>query len=102
MIQTVKNYKKLINEIPELISKADYKSNYFMKILGLTRPTYYRKLREKTFTTQEVELITKALFPKEAFLEEIKEDLKKAEQQIKKGEVVSHEEVMAHFEKKYL
>jgi len=102
MIQVVTNYKNLLGELQDLISKTDYKASYFIKLLNLKRPTYYRKLKENSFTVNEVETLTKALYPREAFLEEIKESVVIAKDQIKKGEVIAHETVMANFEQKYL
>jgi len=102
MIQVVSDYKNLLGELPNLISQTDYKASYFIKLLNLKRPTYYRKLKNNSFTVDEVEVLTKALYPREAFLEEIKESVRIAKDQIKNGEVMAHETVMANFEKKYL
>lgn len=102
MIQVVNDYKNLIKNIPALITKTDYKASYFIKLLNLKRPTYYRKLKDNTFTVNEVETLTKALYPREAFLEEIKQSVSAAKEQVKNGEVVDHETVMANFENKYL
>jgi len=98
----VKNYKKLVLELPVLIANTDYKASYFIKLLNLKRPTYYRKLKENSFNIHEVEILTKALYPREAFLEEIKQSVEDAKEQVKNGEVLDHQTVMASFEKKYL
>ena len=102
VIQLVKNYKKLVLELPVLIANTDYKASYFIKLLNLKRPTYYRKLKENSFNIHEVEILTKALYPREAFLEEIKQSVEDAKEQVKNGEVLDHQTVMASFEKKYL
>ena len=51
MIQLVQKYNTYLRSIPELISKTHYKAAYFQKILGLKRPTYYRKLRYNAFNS---------------------------------------------------
>ena len=102
MIQVVQEYYKYTQLIPHLISKTDYKSSYFIKLLGLKAPTYYRKLRDNAFTSGEVFTLTKALFPKEAYLEEIKADLKMSREDIKSGRVVEHSKVIESIRKDYL
>ena len=102
MIQVVNNYKNLLGELPALITQTDYKASYFIKLLNLKRPTYYRKLKYNSFTVDEVEILTKALYPREAFLVEIKESVVEAKNQIKNGEVMDHETVISNYEKKYL
>ena len=102
MIQVVKNYKKLVLDLPVLIANADYKASYFIKLLNLKRPTYYRKLKENSFNIHEVEILTKALYPREAFLDEIKLSVADAKEEVKNGDVMDHQTVMERFEKKYL
>ena len=102
MIQVVKEYNNYIQNLPELINKTDYKASYFIKLLGLKAPTYYRKLRENAFSIDEVNKLTTELYPKEAFLEEIKRDLKISHDDLKNGRVVEHQEVMKQLTEKYL
>ena len=73
-----------------------------MKELNLSEPTYYRKLKTKTFSINEVKIITDLLFQKEAFLAELKNDLKEAKRDIENGNVKSHETVMKELTEKYL
>ena len=102
MIQVVKEYNNYIQNLPELINKTDYKASYFIKLLGLKAPTYYRKLRENAFSIEEVYKLTTELYPKEAFLEEIKRDLKISDDDLNNGRVVEHKEVMKQLTEKYL
>ena len=102
MIQVVKEYNNYIQNLPELINKTDYKASYFIKLLGLKAPTYYRKLRENAFSIDEVNKLTTELYPKEAFLEEIKRDLKISDDDLNNGRVVEHKEVMKQLTEKYL
>lgn len=86
MISTVIEFKKYRDSIPQLIQNSDYKTGYFINLLGLKTPTYYRKLKENSFSVEEIELLTKALFPKEALLMELQD----AEDDYKKGNVKEH------------
>ena len=64
MIDLIREYKNHLDNIPNLIEKSDYKTSYFLKHLNLKPATYYRKLRLKSFTTSEIEILTKLLRPK--------------------------------------
>tara|TARA_B110000967_G_scaffold57864_1_gene59311 strand:+ start:270 stop:554 length:285 start_codon:yes stop_codon:yes gene_type:complete len=89
-----------MQSIPSLITKTDYKASYFIKLLDLKAPTYYRKLRDNAFTTDEVFTLTKALFPKEAFKEELLASLSKGRDDFKNGNVISSEEVRKEMREK--
>jgi len=102
MIQVVKEFQNYALNIGDFIDKSNYKTKYFVETLGLSKPTFYRKLREHTFTINEIGKISEILFPKEAYLYEIKEDLRQANLDIKKGRVVDHDEVMKNLKSKYL
>ncbi|KUJ62361.1 hypothetical protein AR687_07825 [Flavobacteriaceae bacterium CRH] len=84
MIEIVENYENYINELPELIGKSYYKAEFFMQKLGLKHATYYRKLKLKNFTHQEVKLITALLFPEEILMQEFQ----KSEDDIKAGRTI--------------
>ena len=62
MIKLVEDYKQYIDTIPQLILESNYNSAYFVLLLDLKPATYYRKLKQNSFTTDEIELITYALF----------------------------------------
>lgn len=102
MITLVKKYNTYIEKLPELIENSDYKLDYYIKNLNVSKPTMYRKLREKAFTISEISILTRLLFPKEAYLEEITIDLEKSKEDIKNGRVVEHSEVMKAIRKDYL
>ncbi len=75
---------------------------YFVEILGLSKLIFYIKLREHTFTIDEIAKMGEVLFSKEAYLFQIQEDLKLAKSDIEKGRVVDHETIMADIKKRYL
>ncbi|MFW0735756.1 hypothetical protein [Flavobacterium sp. N502536] len=88
MIEIVENYENYINSLPELIGKSYYKAEFFMQKLGLKHATYYRKLKSKNFTHQEVKLITAILFPEEILIQEFQ----KSEENIKAGRTIDYSE----------
>ncbi len=100
MIEIVLKYKNYLDELPELLSKSKYKMEYFIEKLNISTPTFYRKLREKKFTINEVELLSKELHPEEyyeiKFMQELEESIKLAE----RGEVKSNKEVLEEMHKK--
>jgi len=86
MIEIVENYENYIDSLPELINKSYYKAEFFMQKLGLKHATYYRKLKSKNFTHQEVKLITVLLFPEEVLIQEFQ----KSEEDIKAGRTIDY------------
>ena len=100
MINIVEEYKNYIEILPNLISNADYKSQYFIKKLALKPATYYRKLRENSFTINEVMNLTTLLFPKEAYKKELMQSLEKGREDVKNGKTMTSEEVRLQMRKK--
>ncbi|WP_346985353.1 hypothetical protein [Chryseobacterium sp. POE27] len=98
MINTVLEFKKYRDSIPQLIQNSDYKTGYFINLLGLKTPTYYRKLKENSFSVEEIELLTKALYPKEALLMELQD----AEDDYAKGNVKEHEKFTEELRQEFL
>jgi len=97
MIEIVENYENYVNNLPELIGKSYYKAEFFMQKLGLKHATYYRKLRSRSFTHQEVKLITTLLFPEEILMQEFQ----KSEEDIKAGRIVDYSDFKEKLRTKY-
>ena len=100
MITIVKDYNNYIERIPELIEKSDYKLDYYIKNLNISKPTMYRKLREKAFSTTEITLLTKLLFPKEVYKQELLDMIEQGREDIKQGKTMTSEEVRMEMRKK--
>lgn len=98
MIEIVQNYENYIDSLPELIGKSYYKAEFFMQKLSLKHATYYRKLKLKSFTHQEVKLITSLLFPEEILMQE----LQKSEEDIKAGRTINFEDFKQKLRAKYI
>ncbi|MHC0445264.1 hypothetical protein ACWA1F_07625 [Flavobacterium sp. 3-218] len=97
MIEMVESYEKYVDSLPELINKSYFKAEFFMQKLGLKHATYYRKLRSKTFTHQEVKLITTLLFPEEILIQQ----LQKGEEDIKAGRTIDFQDFKNELRAKY-
>lgn len=65
MIKVVEEYEKYLNDLPSLIKKSYYKPEFFRLKMNLSEATYYRKIRNNSFSLEEVKLITHLLFSDE-------------------------------------
>jgi hypothetical protein len=97
MIDTIENYENYVNNLPELLSKSYYKAEFFMEKLGLKHATYYRKLRMKIFSTQEVKIITMLLYPEELLMK----GLQKSENDILEGRIIKFADFKEELGRKY-
>lgn len=101
MISLVKKYNSYVESLPKLIENSDYKLEFFVKKLDISKPTLYRKLRAHAFTAQEVEVLTKLLFPKETMRQEMLEGIEQGRRDYKEGRTMTSEEVRESIKHKY-
>jgi hypothetical protein len=94
MIQEILTYRNLVNSIDDLINKSPFKKNYIIEQIGIPSPTFYRKLKTLTFTTDEMLQIAKILSPEEYYLMELKESIKAGKLDYKEGRFTSHDEAV--------
>lgn len=103
-ISIIYEYDGIINRLSDDIKKSDYKVQYFLKLLNLKSSFFYKKLREKRFTSEEMKLISKHLYPKEyqeyqeSLLSEL---LEKSRNQIKAGNGIDFEKILTASKQKY-
>ena len=102
MIAEVLNYKNVLRSLPELINDSPYKMNYIIKQTGITSPTFYRKLKQLSFTVDEVLKIARLLRPEEASLIELRDSLKRGKEDFKAGRVHEHQDVIDEIKKELL
>lgn len=102
MLETVLSYQSLLENIEGYISDSHYKKDYFIKELDISRATFYNKLKNKSFTVDEMFKLGTLLFPDELKAIEIKEALKQSRKDSREGRTISHENVMAKARKKIL
>lgn len=100
MIETIVKYRKLEADISKLIADSKYKSSHFIKELGLTQSTFYRKANTGKFTSDEIMKIVQLVAPEEYYKWKFEEEIRLAEEQIANGNYHTNEEVIARIKKK--
>ena len=103
-IDIIYKYDELMNNLASDIKNSNYKLQFFMDLLGLKRGFFYKKLKEKRFTSEEVIKISKHLYPEEYSdfeVEMINKLLEKSQQEFKEGKFKTHENVMNEMREKY-
>ena len=104
IIDVIYEYDSIVSKLAEDIKKSDYKVQYFLKLLNLKSSFFYKKLREKRFTSEEMKLISKHLYPKEyqEYHEALLNDLlEKSKAQLKAGNGIDFEKTLAETKRKY-
>lgn len=94
MIQQVIEYKNILSKLGELIDKSPYKKGYIIEKVGISAPTFYRKLKALTFTPDETLNIIRLITPEDAYLYDLKQSIKRGKQDYKNGNVHDRNEVV--------
>jgi len=97
MLDIVLKYNAYVDRLADLVKNSYYKAEYFTKSLGISEGTYYRKLKNKSFTHKEVTKLTQLLFPEELLLKALEEG--KAD--LKNGKTYTHKEAREILAKKH-
>lgn len=100
MLDIVYSYQNLLNNLSFYIEASKFKKDYLIKELGVSRATFYNKVKKKNFTTDEMVILSRILFPEEAKAFEIKEALRESREDSRKGRTSNHNDVMADMRKK--
>jgi hypothetical protein len=100
MIQEIITYKNIVNNIEDLMNKSPFKKYYIIEKVGISSPTFYRKLKTHTFTVDEVLAIAKVLSPEENFKMELKAEIEQARLDIENGNFITHEEMLEELKSK--
>lgn len=100
MLREIIEYRKVAIQLDELIDKSPFKKKYIIEQLGLSSPTYYRKLQTQTFTINEMLVIAKLLDPLEYNKWELLEEIEQAKEDIKRGKTISHSEMVERIKAK--
>ncbi len=102
MIAEIITYKNIVNNLETLMNDSPYKKNYIIEKVGIPSPTFYRKLKTQTFTPDEMLSIAKILSPEENFMLELKADIEQGKLDIKNGDFITHEEMLANLKRRNL
>lgn len=100
MLDIVYGYQSLLNNIDTYIEDSKFKKDYLIEQLGVSRATFYNKLKRKNFTIDEMVILSTILFPEKAKAFEIKEALRTSREDSKAGRTRSHESVISDVRKK--
>ena len=103
MIAEIEKYIEIQNNIDEILKNSPFKMSYIIEKSGIKKPTFFKKLKEKRFTPEELLVISKTIEPKQwrnETKEEILESLKKAEEDFKNGKGIPGEVVMENMKKR--
>jgi len=103
MIAEIEKYIEIQNNIDQILKNSPFKTTYIIEKLGLKKPTFFKKLKEKRFTPQELLEIAKVVEPKQwrnETKEEILESLKRSEEDFKNGRGIPGEIVMENMKKR--
>ncbi|MFC6267816.1 hypothetical protein [Frigoriflavimonas asaccharolytica] len=98
MIAEIEKYIEIQNNIDQILKDSPLKMSYIIEKSGIKKPTFFKKMKEKRFTPEELLIIAKNVEIKEwrnETKEEILESLKRSEEDIKHGRVHDFYEVMA-------
>ncbi len=88
MIAEIEKFIEIQNNIDEIIKNSPFKLSYIIEKSGIKKPTFFKKLKEKRFTPEELLVISKTIEAKQwrnETKEEILESLKKAQEEIDNG-----------------
>lgn len=94
--------KSFLLDIDKHINKSSYKVEYIVKQLGMSTPTYYRKLKDRRFDIDEVIKILQLIYPDDCAREEFKVQMNESIKQADKGEVFPINEMFARARGRYI
>ncbi|SRR5690554_2095263 len=103
-IELINKYDELVDNIGEDIKKSPYKVQFFLDLLNLKRGFFYKKIKEKKFTSKEVKILSKYLYPNENEVYEaelISRLLKKSKQEIESGNYRDFDFILNESKEKY-
>ena len=98
MIAEIEKYIEIQNNIDVILKNSPVKLSFIIEKSGIKKPTFFKKLKEKRFTPEELLNIAHHVNPKtwrNETKEEILESLKRSEEQFKRGEGLDGKVVMA-------
>lgn len=100
MVAEIEKYIQIQNNIEEILKNSPFKMSYIIEQSGIKKPTFFRKLKQKKFNSEELLQIAKAVEAKvyrNETKEEILESIKRSEQQFADGKGFDGELIMKSF-----
>ena len=102
MIQEIINYINVQVQLENLLENSPYKKGSIIEMSDISAPTFYRKLKDKTFTPDELMKLAKILVPEEYYRYEVEMELLNAENDIKEGKFKKSADVISNLRKKLI
>ncbi len=100
MLDIVLKYKNLLENINRYIEESKFKKEFIIDELGISRATFYNKLKKQSFSVSEMIKLSSLLFPEDVKAIEIKEALERSRKDSEAGRVWEHNSVIANARKK--
>ena len=100
MLDVVLDYKNLLENLSTYIEESKFKKEHIIKELGVSRATFYNKLKKRSFSISEMVKLSILLFPEDAKALEIKQALERSQKDSAAGRVLEHKSVMAEARKR--
>lgn len=79
--------KNLVMNLNQVISQSKYKRDYVIKNIGISKATYYHKIKSLEFTVNELEKIINILFEDEKNVI-INDKINQSVEEIKNGKTI--------------
>ena len=103
MTADIEKYIEISNNIDEILKNSPFKMSYIIEKSGIKKPTFFKKLKEKRFTPEELLIISKTVETKvwrNETKEEILESLNRSVEDFKNGRIHTYEEVKERSKKR--
>ncbi len=96
MIAEIEKYIEIQNNIDLILKESPFKISYIIEKTGIKKPTFFKKMKEKRFTSEELLSIAKVMEPvyRNETKEEILESLKRSEEDFRMGRSIPYHEFM--------
>ncbi len=101
MVQEIINFVNVQNELENLLNNTHYKKRSIIELCGFNVPTFYRKLKDKSFTPNELLRLAKYLAPEEFYKYELDAEIIAAENDIKNNDVISKDVFLSDLKKQF-
>jgi predicted DNA-binding transcriptional regulator AlpA len=101
MVVEIKNYINIIENIDVILKNSPFKINYIIEKLGYKETTFFKKLKDKRFSPEELLRISEIIFPNEFRENEIREMIEEGLDDFENGRVQDFNFVLAEKRKKY-
>jgi len=103
MIAEIEKFIEIRDNMDEILKNSPFKMSYIIEKSGIKKPTFFKKLKEKRFTAEELLVISKTIEPKQwrnETKEEIFDSLKQSEEDFKNGKGIPGEVVLENMKKR--